>query len=336
MLTGDNDLFRCGPVTLRLTAASPAIFAQTAAELSLYASQESDGAGQDEAGLLVEVHVRASYDDAALGAGAFLRCRAMHVDKTTTGLVATCRSGASGLYDAARQRWQLLIPARRLEQGLDSSDDINLEDLIELVLTTAWRQAGWIPLHAGAAVHDGRCAILTAASRGGKTTLTAALLHLGWQTLGDDKLLLRLQTDGRPELRSLQQHFNIDPQTRQWFPEVGDLSQLPLDSIWTPKRRADIDNIWPGSLLARATPTHLVQIRRHPDPRPAQVRALGSTQVLSALLHQTVVPADPAIARAILAAIVPAARQLQGLQLELGEGAYSDRHTLGLLEQMLA
>lgn len=333
---GELALFRCGPVTLRLTAAEPALFEQTVAELSLYAGEIPQGQYQNDSELVVGVDVAPATYDAGLGAGDFLRSRAMHVDKTAAGLVATCRSGAWGLYSAERRQWHLMIPARHLEHDRDSTEDINLEDLLELVLTTAWRQAGWIPLHAGAVVNDGRCVLLTAASRGGKTTLTAALLHLGWRTLGDDKLLLRLGDDGRPQLRFLQRHFNIDPQTRQWFPEVGDLSHLPLDSIWTPKRRADIEAIWPGRLLAEATPTHLVQIRRHPDPRPAQAQALGPTQTLSALLRQTVVPNDPALVKAILSVVAPTARRLQGLQLELGDDAYRDRRTLDTLEQMLA
>ena len=68
----------------------------------------------------------------------------------------------------------------------------DIESLLSLVLTEGWRAEGWIPLHAAAVVRFDTCALICAESGGGKTSLTAALVREGWQTLGDDKLLLRI------------------------------------------------------------------------------------------------------------------------------------------------
>ena len=323
-----SGLFLCGPARIRLSAATADLYEQTASELILYAE------GGEESARQVSVHVSETAEKATMGGSNFLQCRNMHVEMTGANLYATCRSGAAGMYDAASGAWQITLPTKVLAQARREPIDVNLEDLLELVLTVAWRQAGWIPLHAGAVVHGDRCAILTAPSRGGKTSLTAAHLHLGWHTLGDDKLLLRLQRDGRPQLRSLQRHFNVDPQARKWFPEIGDLSDMPLDSAWTPKRRVAVERIWPEQFQQSATPTHLIQIQRFPDRRRTNVKPLDFPQVLSALLHQTVIPKEPAMARAILAVIAPGARQLRGVGLELGEGAYEDPQTFDLLQEL--
>ncbi len=65
-----------------------------------------------------------------------------------------------------------------------------IEDLLSLVLTTGWRRAGWVPLHGGGLVRDGRGLLCVATSGGGKTTFTVSLIRRGWRALGDDKVLL--------------------------------------------------------------------------------------------------------------------------------------------------
>ena len=322
-----NDLYQCGPVQIQLTSDTPEWYDRAAGVLALYTRWE--GAPPS-----LSVHIHTGEYNAAMTPGDYLRTMAVHVDKTATGLYATSRSGACARQIASLQRWDIFMPSRYAGGGLSAVDD-NLEDLLELVLTTAWRQAGWIPLHAGAVVQDMRCAIVTAPSRGGKTTLTVAMLHRGWQTLGDDKLLVRLTASRCAGLYALQSVFNIDPQARKWFPELGDLSNLPLDSVWTPKRRLPIDRIWPERMVAHAQPTHLIQILRHPDRRPAHAAALSAGEVLSALLHQTVLPADRDAAGQVVAVMAALAKPLRGVRLELGLDAYADPHTLDLIQRML-
>ncbi|MBI3785910.1 MAG: hypothetical protein HY270_21160 [Deltaproteobacteria bacterium] len=322
----------CGPVVIDLTADSALLCERAVTELEQF---ESRWAGPCAA---VRVHLQVATEPAAMLAGKFLYCREMRVDKTAGGFAATCVSGAAGFYDASRHQWTLDFPiAPKTSRACEANvDDEHVEDLLELVLTTAWRESGWVPLHAGAVARNGCCAILAAPSRGGKSTLTAALLHRGWRTLGDDKILIRMQSGGAPELRGLTTQFNLDPRTSRWFREVGDLeSQQPL-SRWTAKRRVAAERIWGDCFVAQARPTHIVEIRRDRDPGLTRATPLSATEVLSVLLHQTVVPADAAIAKGILAVLAPSARQLNGVRLEIGEDAYSNPKTFETIEAMLA
>src|SRR5581483_7687008 len=199
-------LYPCGPLSIQLISDNTEWHARAADVLRLYTHWQTSHPS-------LTIHIHTTEHTAPMLTGNFLRCVGLHVDKTALGLEATCRSGASAHFNASLYRWDIYMPQRFLDRATVPPDiDDNLEDLLELVLTTAWRQFGWIPLHAGAVVQDARCAIITAPSRGGKTTFTVAMLHRGWKTLGDDKLLLKLTADHCAELYSLQSIFNLDPQ----------------------------------------------------------------------------------------------------------------------------
>ena len=325
---GIETVVHCGPVALCINADTAALRERALAELEQFTAHWEDSSSARA------VHLHATEDRTRLGEGRFLQCSRMRVDKTALGLVATCRWGASARYDAARCRWDFCIPPIfRGADGVWTEDSI--EDLLELVLTTAWRELGWIPLHAGAVVHGRRCALLVAPSRGGKSTLTTALLHRGWRALGDDKALVALDGDGRPEVRGLNGRFNLDPRTATWFPELGDLEALPRLSHWSEKRQVAIQDIWSDGFARRAAPTHLVQLQRFPDRRPSRVEHLGASEVLSTLLHQTVIPTDRETAAGVLNVLARSAHRLRGVRLEIGEDAYRDPATLDVLEQML-
>ena len=179
------------------------------------------------------------------------------------------------------------------------------------------------------------CALLCASSGGGKTTLTAALIRRGWKTLGDDKLLLGLDEAGDPVLLSLINNFNLHPNTRRWFPEVGDLSVLPRYSAWTEKRKVRVEDIWPESMLEKAWPTHLIEIHRRNGKSGLSIEGLDTDQLLSVLLRQTVIPHEPNVAREILSALTATAPRLCGVKLVIGESAYRDDSCLAALEDAL-
>ncbi len=325
---GIQTVVHCGPVALCISADTATLRERALAELEQFTAHWDDSSSARA------VHLHATEERAALGEGRFLQCSRMRVDKTALGLVATCRWGASARYDAAVCRWDLWIPPIfRDAEGVWTEDSI--EDLLELVLTTAWRELGWIPLHAGAVVRGPRCALLVAPSRGGKSTLTTALLHRGWHALGDDKALMALDGDGQPEVRGLNGRFNLDPRTATWFPELGDLEALPRLSRWSAKRQIAIEDIWRDGFARRAAPTHLVQLHRLQESRPTRVEHLAASEVLSTLLHQTVMPADRDTARGILTVLARSAHTLRGVRLEIGEDAYRDPGTLDVLEQIL-
>jgi hypothetical protein len=313
-----------------VTAETPALRSRALAELDQF------NARWDEPCALIRVVVHVANVPCALGAGRFLHCSSIRADITPPGLMATCVSGASGIYDAARRQWDLyIVSGSGAVVEDDPTDEDDLEDLLELILTTAWREAGWVPLHAGTAVRGGRCALLMAPARGGKSTLTAALLHRGWCTLGDDKLLMALQADGRPEVRGLTAQFNLDPRASAWFPELGDLEPLRRLSSWTAKRRVSIAAVWGDCFATRAVPTHVVVLRRLRERVPPRIESLGAREVLATMLHQTVIPADPTVARQILRVVAGAAQSMRGVRLEIGDDAYRDPSALHVLEELL-
>jgi hypothetical protein len=256
----------------------------------------------------------------------------MSVDANASGLSASTVSGAtaSGRVGGSGDQWSILVP--RGETPSTTLSDV--EDLIGLALTTGWRRSGWVPIHAAGVVKNGRCVVLCATSGGGKTTLTLALVRRGWRALGDDKLLLSCP-GGSPELGGLVHTCNLHPQTRAWFPEVGDLERLPVYSAWTEKRRVSIDSVWPGGTVAGGRPTHIVQLDRSETYQGVRVLPLAQREILPTLLRQTVLPSDRGVTSQMLRTIADATRDLRGLRIEVGRDAYRDSACLEAFEAAL-
>jgi hypothetical protein len=321
------DRYECGPLDVTVTSNSEWLLREVADTLDLYNVPWPDER------MHLHLEIRAGANEVPMGPGRYLECARMNVDHSGTAtLVATCRSGAVASGDPRTGKWNVQVPG-------DADDPwilTDMESVLSLVLTEGWRAAGFVPVHAGTVVRNGKCTLICAESGGGKTTLTAALIRRGWQTLGDDKLLLRINTDGTPELSALVHTFNLDPRSRSWFPEVGDLERLPVYSEWTEKRKVHPESIWPGSTIVRAAPTHLLQIRRSDTARSVSISTLENSAVLSALLHQTVVPSDALTARRILSTVGATASQLEGFHVALGENTYSDPDCLAELESLLS
>jgi hypothetical protein len=316
-----GSVFRCGPLTVtvkgRQALRTPVSELLDRYRVSCYPAM-----------LPVELVITETAAPAEMVSGTFLCCERMRVDATEHGLYATARSGATGDWRRETDQWVIAIP-----QGVAAAavaDD--LEDLMELILTTGWRRAGWVAMHLGAVVGARSCALVAAPSRGGKSTLIVGLLRRGWRTLGDDRLLLRRGPEGRPEVGALRHDFNLDPAARQWFPELGELERLPAYSPWTPKRRVCVTSIWPNGAAEAATPTHLVRVIRRDDISGVRLSALSRSEVLSTLLHQTVVPSEAHAARHIVATVGHAAGQLEAVCVELGRDAYRDPDGLAALE----
>ena len=116
---------------------------------------------------------------------------------------------------------------------------------------------------------------------------------------------------------------------------MGDLEDLPAYSAWTEKRKVAIRSIWPQETVARATPTHLVSIRRADGLDGIQVGRLDGRGVLAALLAQTVIPNDRRTAAAIVSTVAATARRLQGLWVALGAEVYREPDCLAALEAAL-
>jgi len=318
--------YRCGPLEIWVEADTTVLREKVAGQLHLF--------NVPWRGPLTSIGLEVRESDEALAscAGNYLVCARMRVDANGSTLRAACPSGAWCEQFADGVSWRIRVPRR----AADIWTLTDIESLLSLVLTTGWRALGWVPVHSGTVVKAGRCAILCAESGGGKTSLTAAMIRKGFCTLGDDKLLLRIGDDGAPELRALVHTFNLHPKTREWFPEVGDLERLPTYSEWTEKRKVHPEAIWPGRTLTGARPTHLLQLVRREEPGGVAIRPLTQSEVVSILLHQTVVPNERLTASRILAAIVTTARALRGFRVEIGTDAYREEGCLAPVEAAMS
>ncbi|MFN2460770.1 MAG: hypothetical protein ABR591_08810 [Candidatus Velthaea sp.] len=319
-----DGVFSCGPLEVHLHAIA-GLREKIAETLHLYDLRWP--------GPFTPVEIVAERSNAPVvpAQASFLLCARMAVDAVPGGLYATTASRAAARYRAAQNSWHVTVP----DVLLDTGKLEEIEDILSLVLTTGWRKLGFTPVHGAAVVKNDRCAILCAATGGGKSTLTAALVRRGWRTLGDDKLLLRVN-GGVPEVNALLHTFNLHPRTRTWFPEVGNLERLPRYSVWTEKRKVKAADIWPsiGALCAR--PTALVLLNRVAGAHGISASPLDRATLLDTLLRQTVIPNEPAVARTIVGTITRTALQLRGIKLDIGDDAYGDPACVDGVEDVLA
>jgi len=321
-----EDIFFCGPVAITVTTPTKTLQDIISRNFNLF------NAPWEETEAHISLAVREADAPCEMLSGNYLMAQRTNVDITETGLYATSPSGASAVFINRKNRWTLTVPHGPLEIWPIT----DLEHLLSLVVSTAWRQSGWVPLHAGAVTNGSTCAILCATSGGGKTTLTAAMIRRQWKTLGDDKLLLREKAAGTMEMRALVHAFNLYPHASKWFPEIGDLEPLPRYSVWTEKRKVAIEDIWPGRTATDDAPTHLVSIVQDETVGGIAVSPLTQKDILSILLRQTVIPTHRETASHIVRSIAATANQLKGVTARLGPNAYESSNALIPLEEALS
>lgn len=306
---------RAGPIDVRVESDDDALLSVATSALALFSTRWDAHSSE----VSVQIRRRASTRPAAVGT--YLVCGRMNVDRYDDGFAATARSGiaAIGRTGVPGHRWCIDVPAR-LE--LDEAAAGDLEDILSLALTIAWRDAGWQPVHAGAVTNGKQTLLLCAPSGGGKSTLTAALVRAGWQSLGDDKLLLCVR-DRRPVVASLMRTFNLHPETSRWFGELHSLETLPRYSAWTPKRRLDIADVQSWQFAAQAPLTDIVRIVRTNTHAYARLTPLERAETIPTLLRQIVVPTDAQVGAELLRVCALSSRALRVHELELGEDAYA-------------
>ncbi len=282
----------------------------------------------------VSLNVAVTYEPSSQTArGTFLECAQMLVDTVSGGLLATTtgRARLSGDFRDGVERWDLSAPESLVAAGRWPE----IEDLISLVVTTGWRRAQWVPLHAAGLTDGDRGLLVCAMSGGGKTTFSLALVRNGWQMLGDDKLLIG-QHNGELVAGAIKQILNLDPAVVRWFPEVGDLRSLPEYSTWSPKRRVPLTRFWPRAAARVTRPTHVIVVDRRPDSGSVQVQPLSEGDTMAALMRQTVVPLDPTVAQPVLAALATVARRVRGFRVEIPDDAYADPHAMDTVEAAIS
>jgi hypothetical protein len=319
-----------GPLDIALSVPDERLLEVIAANFALYAVPWTHGPTKR-----VELSCAAIADVAAEvpARGSYLEAARMLVDRTPSGMRATTEHGAEmvGTFDDHGERWLMRVPAALA----DEQRWWEIEDLLSLVLTTGWRRAGWVPLHAAALTDGNRGVLVCATSGGGKTTFMMALARAGWKALGDDKLLLR--TGGaQPLIVAVKHMLNVDPRVDAWFPEVGDLRGRPAYSAWSPKRRVGLGELWPDSPAFAMRPTTIVNLERHQGPGALTATAMDPAATIGTLLRQTVIPLDPEEARWITSELVACARHATGVRLVVGDDAYRDAGAVAELARQLS
>jgi len=304
--------FHCGPIVVTLISDNQTLLDKVAVSLGQYNAMWQSSAKN--------ITITFSLHNGAVtaAAGNFMTCARMNVDISPLGLYASTMAGACCEYNESKGLWAVSLPSSLLNEDLGDL----LEDFINLALTTSWRELGWVPVHAASIIKDNCCVLLCASSGGGKTSLTASLIRKGWKTLGDDKLLIRIDEDKKPFAGALVHHFNLHPRSSDWFPEVGDLSLLPAYSRWTDKRKVTISSIWPNKAVINCMPTHLGEVVRRSDIQGIEIHPLTKEKILPILLKQTVLPNDRSVAGKIVSTIASVAQKLKGFRIEIGDNAY--------------
>lgn len=316
---------KCGPLCVTVQAEDDAIASVVRSYFALFT------APWDGRSRTVQVHI-ARAKPAARARGTFLSAAHMTVDVTANGYFADTQYGftARGTCGANSDEWTVTVPH---DTVFDEPQIGDMEDVFSLICTAGWRAEGFTPIHAGAIVKDGTCAILCATSGGGKSTLTTAMVLHGWSTLGDDKLLLHHE-GGTPVLSSLLQTFNLDPASRRWF-DLGDIDALPRYSAWTEKRRVSLSALRSGAAALRAQPTHIVSVERNRTSPQILFSSMDRAQTAATLLRQIVLPSDPIAARALMTEAMRLVARVKGVRLQIGDDAYAHDGWLASVERAL-
>jgi hypothetical protein len=147
------------------------------------------------------------------------------------------------------------------------------------------RPLGAYWLHsAGLVSREGVGILIIGGSGGGKSTLTIDLIRQGWSYLSDDALLLHRQPAGVAAL-AWRKHVSVDAAA------AGAYADLPLgdeaaDSTGGRKRRVEIEEVYPGQLVASCLPRVLLFSRVMPHA-PSAVMPLDRPTALKQLLAQS-------------------------------------------------
>lgn len=315
----------CGPLAVTVHAADDALAGVIESYFALFSTP------WERITRVVDVHV-VREEARGRARGTFIAAAHMSVDLQPGGYFADTQYGftATGTCGPHTDEWIVTVPQGTVFGEPQVGD---MEDIFSLICTAGWREEGFVPIHGGAIVKDGVCALLCASSGGGKSTLTTAMVLSGWSTLGDDKILLRHEPSA-PMVYSLLQTFNLDPATRRWF-DLGEIEALPRYSAWTNKRRVPLNALRSGAAAALAQPTHIVSVGRDRTATGIRAHELDRTQTAAALLRQIVLPADPDASRAILRDVMKLVASVRGVQLIIGQDAYLTQGWLDTVERAL-
>ncbi|HZF07963.1 MAG TPA: hypothetical protein VFE33_04145 [Thermoanaerobaculia bacterium] len=159
-------------------------------------------------------------------------------------------------------------------------------ELLELALQLQLPPRGFLGVHGGAVVHQGRAALLRAQGGGGKTTLVyAAASRRSLQVLAEDVVwidLLRGVRGGREGPGAwwgLPWWCHLRPDTARFFPELAGLAPS-LARNGVPKLAVALEAVRPESTVPRALPGPVVLLHRRPGTPASRLTALSLREAL--------------------------------------------------------
>lgn len=318
-------VFHCGPVVMELTTPDDRWMGRLESELAQF-----DAVWE---GLAVQLHLLLVEERREVVAvkGDYLRCERYGVDRVGELLVGASRAGVRFEFDCVSRRAVVWAP-----EGPENEDvREELEQFVLLMLVWGWRRMRWTPMHVGSVAKGNCCALICAASGGGKSTFTASLIRRGWETLGDDKVLAAHGTDERVMLRGLSRSMNLDPAVGRWFAEANRLGELAKYSRWNEKRKVAIESLWPGRVRKEAVPTHLLKLVRLAERSGIRMERMESGETVETLARQVAMPSDREAVKLVMGTIAGMGAQVRGLRVFVGSDVYEQADRLKVVEEAL-
>jgi len=128
------------------------------------------------------------------------------------GLIQGYSRGGAHLLSDGSSRIEVSPRAGRISGEIFQSDEVLVAGMQHVALSLVLRERGIFDLHAATACSETRALVLIGDSGAGKTTLLVTLLELGCDFLGDDRLMMRVDSN-EVELLAYPREFHLSAQT---------------------------------------------------------------------------------------------------------------------------
>jgi hypothetical protein len=157
------------------------------------------------------------------------------------------------------------------------------EDLIAIGLSPHLRRRGLFLIHAFAAAHNGRAALLIGGIASGKTTTGMALLAAGWKLLSNDSPVI----DAAPQALSYPGLLAAYPDTLARFAATARLAQSAPEAGGRHKLMVAAERVWPDVWIERAACGLILFPQIEPRPHHA-IEPISRPEALRRLLPHAV------------------------------------------------